>query len=455
MARRCGLLLASTLVCDAFLQELLLANDECDQHSETCAQNALQRRALAHSQSEKRPKCQDVSQGSSCHEEAQWAQSSGIHEHPEWYPHLTVDSSLLDFQCRVYQSNPAKCPKPCSTQCEDPPPSHSPPVTPQQCVGHEDAKACLCIFDIDRTLTSKQGTQDTCGGSKAFPGIADSAYGGGELVLSQLAAKGLDGTFCSKCYVGICSHGDGTGEFSKERTELLKILNTEAMQKLVLKPQNAAWSDMKLLSPYVVFQPDAKKQEAVAQIIEWYASQEVCIQRENTYFFDDKDVNINPFRGTGINAHQVSCNSRDAILNWGEVGLCGATQEEIKIEKGVSVCQVDCQWTAWGAWNACSATCGGGQRSRRRWVAVKSANGGKDCENSLSTDVQECNLRNCPTTTTTTTTTTVTTEAAIATTTSAMAATNASTESTDESPKGVDDLLKEEDILPDLPDPDQ
>ena len=26
-------------------------------------------------------------------------------------------------------------------------------------VGHEDAKACLCIFDIDRTLTSKQGTQ--------------------------------------------------------------------------------------------------------------------------------------------------------------------------------------------------------------------------------------------------------------------------------------------------------
>lgn len=32
--------------------------------------------------------------------------------------------------------------------------------------------------------------QDTCGGSKAFPGIADSAYGGGELVLSQLAAKG-------------------------------------------------------------------------------------------------------------------------------------------------------------------------------------------------------------------------------------------------------------------------
>eukprot|EP00409_Alexandrium_fundyense_P007898 CAMPEP_0195049356 /NCGR_PEP_ID=MMETSP0347-20130606/56176_1 /TAXON_ID=2932 /ORGANISM="Alexandrium fundyense, Strain CCMP1719" /LENGTH=66 /DNA_ID=CAMNT_0040078077 /DNA_START=26 /DNA_END=223 /DNA_ORIENTATION=+ len=36
---------------------------------------------------------------------------------------------------------------------------------------------CLCIFDIDRTLTGKQGTAgDECPNDKAIDGIWDAAY---------------------------------------------------------------------------------------------------------------------------------------------------------------------------------------------------------------------------------------------------------------------------------------
>eukprot|EP00913_Durusdinium_trenchii_P022081 g20749.t1 len=102
------------------------------------------------------------------------------------------------------------------------------------------------------------------------------------------------------------------------------------------------------------------------------------LRRENTYFFDDKDENIHPFRGTGMNARQISCNSRDAALGWGAVGFCGATRDEIKQEKGVNVCKIDCQWTAWSAWSSCSASCGGGSRSRHRGILIKPRNGGQE-----------------------------------------------------------------------------
>lgn len=74
------------------------------------------------------------------------------------------------------------------------------------------AESCLCVFDIDRTLTSKQGlqelenfkaillsfkiadilmlktesAQDTCQGSRSSNGIRDTAYGGGVVNLELL-----------------------------------------------------------------------------------------------------------------------------------------------------------------------------------------------------------------------------------------------------------------------------
>eukprot|EP00438_Fugacium_kawagutii_P022907 Skav224169 [mRNA] locus=scaffold2007:357728:362942:+ [translate_table: standard] len=57
--------------------------------------------------------CQTAKQGSSCWNEVQWAMSSGIHSHPEWYPGLTANSGREEFQELVHQNNPRKCPLPC------------------------------------------------------------------------------------------------------------------------------------------------------------------------------------------------------------------------------------------------------------------------------------------------------------------------------------------------------
>merc|ERR1719408_480155 len=58
-----------------------------------------------------------------------------------------------------------------------------------------------------------------------MPGITDTAYGGGTLSLSEVG-QSLEGTFCSKCYVGIVSAGDAGAEGSKERAELVKRLGS-------------------------------------------------------------------------------------------------------------------------------------------------------------------------------------------------------------------------------------
>jgi len=388
-----------------------LLGDECIEPGNSCAQYAMQLKVLRQTETVE-DDCKDLPDLGEgvCKKEVEWARQTGVQQHPDWYPGLSAQSSELDFQCKVFQADLKKCPKPCGVSCSTPPPpaAAAEKFVPK-CEGKMSAESCLCVFDIDRTLTSKQGLQDTCQGSRSSNGIRDTAYGGGSLVLSQLAASGLSQTFCSKCYVGIVSHGDGSGQLSSERKELLQALKTDAMEHLVLKAWNAAWSDMEMMTPFYVAYPDALKQDAVMKVLDWYASQEVCIQRGNTYFFDDKDENIHPFRGTGINAKQISCSSRDPFLGWGDVGLCGATQEEITNDKGVSVCKIDCEWTRWSPWSDCSATCGGGQRSRHRRVMIKPRNGGQACGDA-GTDVQECGTVACPTTTTTTTTTTTSAE---------------------------------------------
>merc|ERR1712048_828715 len=74
------------------------------------------------------------------------------------------------------------------------------------------AQACLCVFDIDRTLTGKQGDTTTCPNNTELSGVHDNGYGSGNLTLSALAAIGINTTFCGGCYLGICSAGDADGE---------------------------------------------------------------------------------------------------------------------------------------------------------------------------------------------------------------------------------------------------
>lgn len=69
------------------------------------------------------------------------------------------------------------------------------------------ARHCLCIFDIDRTITGRQGDTRSCPGNSVVGGH-DSAYGGGKVTLSHLG-QNVWNTWCSECHVrSISAHHD-------------------------------------------------------------------------------------------------------------------------------------------------------------------------------------------------------------------------------------------------------
>lgn len=54
-------------------------------------------------------KCHRLSPESECAGQMRWAMTEGIHQHPEWYPGLSVDSSFQDFQ--LFLSGLPRCSK--------------------------------------------------------------------------------------------------------------------------------------------------------------------------------------------------------------------------------------------------------------------------------------------------------------------------------------------------------
>mmetsp|Transcript_5668 Transcript_5668/g.17482 ORF Transcript_5668/g.17482 Transcript_5668/m.17482 type:complete len:260 (+) Transcript_5668:126-905(+) len=209
-------------------------------------------------------------------------------------------------------------------------PTTTTPTTTTAAENITDSGGCLCLFDIDRTLTGKQGQSASCPGDEPQPDVWDSAYGGGELSLSALA-KALGQSACAPCYVGTISKGDASGSGSKEREVLQQKLGVEP-GKLPAKD----WSGPHpVTSPLVVTCSDGKKQDAVPGILAWYRARGIQIADSDVHFFDDRSDNVLPFRGLPYNARQVSCTTRDY---GGKVGLCGATLSEIVLEKGVKTC---------------------------------------------------------------------------------------------------------------------
>jgi len=203
---------------------------------------------------------------------------------------------------------------------------------------------CLCIFDVDRTLTGQQGSVGrSCPGNRYAYGIWDRAYSGGWLTLSALGAEGLGRTFCNACYLGIVSAGDASGEGSAERRHLLEhVLVTPPQQDLVARlPAAKSWSyGGHITSPFVLLQADRTKHLAVESIVDWYEEQGgITIPHKQVHFFGDRTENIGPFLGMGFNAREISCVSRDMSIHHGMVGRCGATVEEIVATKGVKTCQ--------------------------------------------------------------------------------------------------------------------
>mmetsp|Transcript_93001 Transcript_93001/g.259988 ORF Transcript_93001/g.259988 Transcript_93001/m.259988 type:complete len:299 (-) Transcript_93001:41-937(-) len=202
------------------------------------------------------------------------------------------------------------------------------------------AQPCLCTFDVDRTLTGKQGDIGECPDNKVTQAV-DTAYGGGRLTLSSVG-QSFCGTFCSQCYVGIVTAGDASGFESEERALLVQRLHT--CGHLV----STSWtgpsargearrncSGASIDSPLVVGCADGTKHFAVARIAEWLKGElGVNIERSRTWHFDDRSNNIAEFGASGFNARQVSCKTRDMSV----LGLCGATPSEISDALGVSQC---------------------------------------------------------------------------------------------------------------------
>eukprot|EP00434_Breviolum_minutum_P002626 symbB.v1.2.002319.t1/scaffold123.1/size315817/4 len=57
----------------------------------------------------------------------------------------------------------------------------------------------------------------------------------------------------------------------------------------------------------------------------------------------------------------------------------------------------DCKLGAWGLWQPCTKSCGGGEALRSRPVSQEPRNGGRPCPEMFAREVQECNTQACPT----------------------------------------------------------
>lgn len=199
---------------------------------------------------------------------------------------------------------------------------------------------CLCVFDVDRTLTGKQRTSAECPSDLDKPDIFDGGYGGGPLLVADAALK-LSETFCGQyCHIGIVSAGVMAGAHSSERSYYSELLSEQVNNRDGIK--NFTWQDgcpEQLGSPLVLKCPDGQKQKTVTKIVQWYAKVfGINIADKDVHFFDDRESNVAPFKNTNYNAHQISCTTRDCTNHLGATGLCGATIHEIIEKPGVTLC---------------------------------------------------------------------------------------------------------------------
>lgn len=199
---------------------------------------------------------------------------------------------------------------------------------------------CLCIFDVDRTLTGSQGDTKDCPSNEVLD-ASDSAYDGGKLTLSEVG-QSRNETFCAKCYLGVITAGDASGYNSQERQLIVEHLKAGGGTLLSDKWSGPsahgggrrACKHGDATTPLVTGCADMSKQNAVPDLVKWYEQNEnVTIRRENVWLFDDRSDIILPFTGTGYNARQISCASRN-----GDIGLCGAETSELVDVKGVVPC---------------------------------------------------------------------------------------------------------------------
>jgi len=205
------------------------------------------------------------------------------------------------------------------------------PVAPQP---------CLCLFDIDRTLTGKQGSAKKCPLNREYKNITDPAYDGGHLILSMGALK-LHTTFCRYCYTGLVSAGKETASRVKMHEKLLKFINFNKSAHLMTKDRWSDWDQKQhtgnVSSLLVAGGPSSEKHFITARVLDYLKRIKVPVPSNHAFYFDDKKDNVKGFEGHPELARQISCASRDPKAP--DLGLCGATPEEINMALGQSGAQ--------------------------------------------------------------------------------------------------------------------
>ena len=148
---------------------------------------------------------------------------------------------------------------------------------------HRDGP-CLCIFDIDRTLTASQaaarkGSHNQCPAAHLFdhPYIKDTAYGGGGPLAFSEVGQHIENSFCKECWLGIISTGDAAGEGSSMRRELYKALTHAGLKGLgPTKGDKSDWGGPWNVEtsprPLLTSIPEGTKQDVVPHILKWYAN---------------------------------------------------------------------------------------------------------------------------------------------------------------------------------------
>jgi len=59
-------------------------------------------------------------------------------------------------------------------------------------------------------------------------------------------------------------------------------------------------------------------------------------------------------------------------------------------------CPVNCEWSVWGDWGECPATCGGGERKRLRNIITRDDHGGQACVENDGMQIEGCGTIGCP-----------------------------------------------------------
>jgi len=163
-----------------------------------------------------------------------------------------------------------------------------------------EGSRCLCIFDMDRTLTGAQEDLQSCPRNRIMRGHYDNAYRGGTLTLSELG-QNIGSTFCGGCHLG------GITAHPSFRYTIEKLVHHRVVRGC---------------------DDGCKVREAKNM------ARKVGVHHSQVFFFDDKADNVWHFHGSGMNARQVSCGSRS-----GSHGLCGARAWEVRKGYGVNTCR--------------------------------------------------------------------------------------------------------------------